>query len=306
VTDEKSWPWLLGTRLTEGLGRRVLVANAGRSGHFTLHHAYQLRHYKLADQFGVIIILCGINDAGTLVRGNYEKRADDVPAEALFKATSRGAYYRNSYLVTALEALWTRLEIPASSIVQDPAGEFYAEVRQKRQRLLMRNPITSVPEELHASLETYRSNLIDIIELCSNRKQRLIFLTQPTLYHKDMPDDLAALLCHHTEDGAYTPEALAEVISAYNATLRSVCNEYNISCIALASQLPKDTSVFYDDVHFNVSGCDAVARILYEYLIGELRYQQTGNPGVAQPEAGSGRGQVAPVSFDVESLEKQE
>ena len=44
VTDKKTWPWLLGQRLSDRLGRTVLVANAGRSGHFTLHHEYQLRH----------------------------------------------------------------------------------------------------------------------------------------------------------------------------------------------------------------------------------------------------------------------
>jgi lysophospholipase L1-like esterase len=275
VTDEKSWPWLLGTKLSEKLGRRVLVANAGRSGHFTLHHIHQLRHYALADQFGLVVILCGINDAGTLLRDNYAARAATVPDEAFGQVGVTGAYYRYSFLVRAIEGLLLPRRKPSSDIVhQDPGGKWHAAARQERQQLLRTNTIRSAPPRLEAALGRYRADLVNIIDFCSARGQRLLFVTQPSLYRKDMPDDLAALLWHRTRGGAYTPEVLAEVLSAYNSTLVSVCRQFDVPCLDLAALLPKDTSVFYDDCHFNVSGCEAVATILCERLAENMGHKR--------------------------------
>ncbi|MFC1462376.1 SGNH/GDSL hydrolase family protein [Verrucomicrobiota bacterium] len=270
VTDTKSWPWLLGTMLTEAVGRPILVANAGLSGQFTLHHAYQLRHYRLADQFGTVIVLCGINDAGTMHRENYEERAAAVPLEALSSPCGIGAYYRYSFLMSKIYPLF-RPRSAFRSVAQDPAGKWYAGARETRTRRLEANTITSAPNTVAPRLRTYRANLIDIIELCSGRGQRLVFATQPTLYHKDMPNDLAALLWQHTEDGAHTPEVLAEVMAQYNAVMRTVCKEYAVPCVDLALLLPKDTSVFYDDCHFNTSGCKKIAEIMAPIVQKELR-----------------------------------
>ena len=275
VTDEKSWPWRLGDRLTEKTGRRILVANAGRSGQFSLHHLHQLRHYALADDFGTVIVLCGINDAGTLLRGNYEERAAAVPEEALVSPLREGVYYRYSFILERLNAV-LRPGVPLSpkprshSIQQDLTGAWYAAVRRKRQRLLEANRITSVPQGIAESLDIYRENLAAIAELCKDRGQRLVLLTQPTLYHEDMSDDLVSLLWEHTDDGAYSHEVLAEVLVAYNSSLRDVCREYGVLCVDLAAVLEKDTSVFYDDCHFNISGCEKAAAVLTDVLAAEL------------------------------------
>lgn len=271
VTDEKSWPWLAGTRLSDRLGRPVLVANAGRSGHFTLHHLYLLRHYDLADRFGTVLVLCGQNDASTLLRGNYPERAVAVPGEALIRPAAEGLFYQRLFIVNALKSLWARQVESPGIVVQDSSGKWHAKVRKARQRLLATHSITSVPAGLPAGLATYASNLVEIIELCTRRNQRLVFATQPTLYHPDMSPKLAALLWQQTETGAYPPDVLAAVIAAYNATLMNVCRQYDVPCIDLASNLPKDTSVFYDDCHFNVGGCEAVANLVCEFLEKELR-----------------------------------
>lgn len=63
---------------------------------------------------------------------------------------------------------------------------------------------------------------------------------------------------------------LADLLETYNKTLRSVCRELGVPCIDLAAKLPKDTSVFYDDCHFNIAGCrqvvDVVKPVLAQYL----------------------------------------
>ena len=60
----------------------------------------------------------------------------------------------------------------------------------------------------------------------------------------------------------------------YNETLLTVCRNRRIECIDLESSLPKDTTVFYDDVHFNVSGSRKVAEIVSNYLLGTSPFEQ--------------------------------
>lgn len=270
VTNEKSWPWLLGTRLTTELGRDILVANIGRSGHFTLNHAYQLKHYEHIDKFGVVIIMCGINDVGTLLRDSYEKRVALIPKESFMNAAYGGAYYHYSYFIRVLKNMG-RVDRVGVQINQDSAGEWHRKVRQKRQEQLVKNTITSTPAKLRLGLDIYRSNLIKIIEQCSKQKQRLIFLTQATLYHKNMSNALKDLLTQHTETGAYAPEILEQVNLAYNNTLLDVCREHSILCVDLASLLKKDTSVLYDDCHFNESGCEKLVNVLLGPLVKEIK-----------------------------------
>jgi len=57
VTDKLSWPWSLQNQLSQRLGKRVFVGNAGRSGHFTLHHEHLLKNYALASKFDWVIVL---------------------------------------------------------------------------------------------------------------------------------------------------------------------------------------------------------------------------------------------------------
>lgn len=275
VSDEKSWPWLLGARLSEALDRPVFVGNAGKSGHFTLHHEYQLSHYEYADRFEWVVVLCGINDLGALLRNRYAQRAKRVPKEALVDSYRIGAYYRRLSVANVLyrfqERFLSPVYDPESQLIQDPGGQGYADIRRKRKRLLAKNTIRSIPPGLPAALNRYGRSLFRIIEVCKRNKQNVLFLTQPTMWYGDMPEELGDLLWQHTPSGAYPPGLLAEMMERYNKRLMEVCKESGIDCIGLSSMLPKDTSVFYDDCHFNVNGCRMVADILIEYFQGKMK-----------------------------------
>ena len=54
----------------------------------------------------------------------------------------------------------------------------------------------------------------------------------------------------HATDGAYPPNILEEIILSFNQSLQKECREQGVICVDLASMLPKDSSVFYDDCHF--------------------------------------------------------
>ena len=114
-----------------------------------------------------------------------------------------------------------------------------------------------------------------MIDMAEEQSVRLILMTQPTLWRSDLPKNLAALLWlggigdFQKESGKpyYSVDALLEGMEAYNNVLRQICHQRDLECIDLSSMLEKDTSVFYDDVHFNESGARKVANIVSKYMM---------------------------------------
>lgn len=267
VTDEASWPWRLEALLNAGGGEPVCVANAGMSGHLARHHAYLIRNYPLADRFDSIVVLCGVNDLGALLRRNYEDRVQAIPAETLSPLRERGIYYRRSRLLELAVGRW---QAPwadgVRAVVQDAEGRWIDEQRRQRREKLRAGALRKPPPGLAVALERYRIDLRDVVAACRERQAEPILATQPTLYRSDLPARLADLLWIHCDDGAYDVATLAEMMERYNEVLREVAREERVRCVDLARRLPCDDRVFYDDCHFNIGGCDLVARRMAEAL----------------------------------------
>jgi lysophospholipase L1-like esterase len=265
VTDRKTWPWLLQEQLTESLHQAVFVGNAGRAGQFSLNHEYLLKEYAPVVKFDWVVLLCGVNDVGTFLRNNYELRRSQVPEETLTGKSS--IYYRNLAMARVIsDWLLVRRAEDNANVLQDSGGEWIAEAREKRQRALRTHTYTAVPQQLDAAVVRYRSDLHRIIETCRDRKLKLVMMTQPTLWAPKMPAELESLLLTWEDDGACTPGVLAEIMQAFNDAMRDVCRIDSVDCIDLESLIPKTTSIFYDDCHFNVGGCEAVAAIVAKFF----------------------------------------
>ncbi len=66
-------------------------------------------------------------------------------------------------------------------------------------------------------------------------------------------------------------------MDAYNQTLLNLCRQDHLECYDLASSIPKDTSAFVDDVHFNIGGARMVAEFLAARLLAAPPFG-TGSP----------------------------
>lgn len=278
VTDTKSWPWRLGDLLSERLDRKVFVGNAGRSAQFSLHHLYQLQHYPLADRFDWIVALVGLNELSWLVREDLRARWDEIPEKALRRnprldATLSYLERRSRCYAVLQGALKAREEIQRDRVAfQDPTGAYVLDRRKLRKEKIEAGEVirTRLPN-FERALSEFEQNLRALAELCRSRDQRLLFLTQPMMWSPDLPQELRDLLWGMTFDhGAYDVSVLSEMIDAMNAVTRRVAREEGTHCVDLASELPKDTTVFYDDCHFNDSGCEKIAQRLSEYLAGQI------------------------------------
>lgn len=271
-TDETSWPWQLEDQLAQRMGQQVFVGNAGRSGQVAANHSYLIRHYDGVDRFDCILVLCGINDVGALLRDDRDARLARVSTGTLFEwSRPHEADYRRLRLWRWMEsALNIGTAVSPGLVFQDAKGDWLAEQRRKRETALRKRTYSHPPIDLERGLADYRQDLLGIVQAAAEKAIPVAMMTQPVLWRPDLPGPLSSLLWEHTDAGAYTPGALAETMAAYNQTMIDVCAETGTPCLDLADRLPKDETVFYDDCHFNDKGCQKVAAIVSQWLSKEV------------------------------------
>ena len=285
VTDPKSWPWRLEAVLHEKLSQPLFVGNAGRSGQIAAQHAFLIRNYDAVDKFDWLVVMCGINDLGALLHGNRRQREATIADDTLFfRQRPHEAYYRRLTLWRMAETILdVGNPVASGQIVQDPAGRWIDRFRENRRTKLKSNGIDKAPAQLASDLADYRRDLLTVIEAARHRGRKLLFVTQPTMWRPELPKELDDLLWEQTDDAAYTTPILTEMMAAYNQVMLDVCKETSTPCLDLASQLPADTTVFYDDCHFNDAGCDKVARAIAESLLPQLTPKVTGSAPTSEP-----------------------
>ena len=126
-----------------------------------------------------------------------------------------------------------------------------------------------LPNSIGEAANEYERNLNEIIDLLKLYRARLIFLTIPTLWQEEADPEIQDLLWFGWIGATgeyYTTSVLAKAAALYNQSLLKVCQDRKVEHIDLSSELPKNSEVFYDDVHLNVRGNATVAEIVSRYF----------------------------------------
>lgn len=276
LDSAETWAALVQRELmSEGV--QAWVGNAGISGRSAAHHLAAMRHYPFAQRrISAVIVLVGANDLGRRLTLDtlYQPLKGDERLASTFMGALRPfeSHTDTGFRRMALWRLVRRVRgAGAVQNVQDTRGEMYAEWR--RQRLTAPTMRGTLPN-LDAALADYRALLDSIADAAAENSVDLMLLTQPTLWRSDLTAAEDALLwmgggAGFQSEGAtfYTPGALAVGMNAYNDVLRSVCAERRLRCLDLARAVPSDTSVFYDDMHFNEHGARQVAQHVATMLL---------------------------------------
>ena len=62
----------------------------------------------------------------------------------------------------------------------------------------------------------------------------------------------------------------------YNRTLLDVCRQNGLECLDIAPEIPKNTSAFFDDMHFNEAGSRLVAQLVTRHIVSTPPFSQVG------------------------------
>ncbi|EDP97366.1 hypothetical protein KAOT1_19427 [Kordia algicida OT-1] len=260
LTQEKTWTAILDKKL----GDSYWVGNFARSGNSSNHHLFQFQHIldkpELKDT-KIVLMLVGVNDC----RGYLISKDMYMNMYELNIKKSAFAHLPNSELPFLRRLTLAKLARQAKQRIL-----FYSQPRRPLDYLetyeSTTEPITKLPD-LTDGLNHYEKNLKQLIKEAEKRNVSIIFITQPTLWQKNLPEEYKTLLAsraHYNKTPLYTGEALNEIMTIFNQRLLTVCKTHNIPVIDL--QLPKNKTIFYDDMHFNESGAEVVAEKVYDFL----------------------------------------
>lgn len=273
LDQEEAWPQIVQTELRRRTGQPAWVGNVGMSGRSTREHELQVEHLlPRHPEIDAIILLVGVNDLhlrlkqGSAYDPMFTERKKGRRHHLLRAFKQSPEAYED---VSRLHALYRNMKARRDAKVsQDGAGRNYTEWRELRRNA---SEIIHEPPDLAAALGEYRRHLEKIVNTARAHGVRVIFLTQPSLWRSDLTAEESALLWTgyegETRSRYYSVDRLADAMQAYNDALERFCDRSDVELIDLASRIPRDTSMFYDDVHFTEKGARRVAEVVSDYLI---------------------------------------
>ncbi len=257
---------------------QLSIGSIGKSGCTTRENFIQLKYFvpQLGKINGVILMV-GLNDLmkrlsqDWLFDGNFKftpELENKFVNEIFLSTKNETVWWRRLQLFQLVQKFLHRTEKVEWENVQDDKGEIYKTWREHRQHASL--IIDSLPD-LTSALNEYERNLQLIYDETQKQKIKLVLINQATSY-KDSMNELENNLLwmggigefqQEKNHAYYSTGALNQAMGMYNERMKNFCATHpQIKFIDLASQLPKDTSVFYDDCHFNESGARKVAKII--------------------------------------------
>ncbi|NIM20455.1 MAG: hypothetical protein GTO51_09535 [Candidatus Latescibacteria bacterium] len=296
LDQDETWPHILKEILNQNLpGESVWVGNAGKSGQTTRDHIVLMR-YLLPNypKMNMIIMMVGANDftARLAQDDQYDPSFMDRPL-AEIELLPRVFYvlpanYYHSLPFPQRTRLWRlawgfRHSTLPTGRDQDEAGRKYHTWRKYR---LEASVIRKTLPDLSPALKEYKRNIHAIIDAAKERDMHIIFVTQPALWDPDLPESLRVILwfggvghfLRNRSQEYYSVESLAEGMKMYNRTLVEICSARNVACLDLVPLIPKDTTAFYDDLHFNESGNQQVANAISNFILEREHYRGFSKP----------------------------
>lgn len=288
LDQTETWPFLLQKKLNNLKVLNVWVGNVGKSGTNTRDHLLQLRcllsQYQKID---AVIMLIGINDLALRLKRGKNYNPNFINMNGFKNYRFRRAFsilpYRTGKNFIEKMAIWhfvSRVKMPSNDVagmIQDETGKIYITWREQRKHAS--KLINKLPD-LTSSLDEYSRNINAIIDIAKSKSVRIVFLTQPAMWRQYMTDREKELLWfghigRMGSDRYYSIEALKSGLERYNDQLIEICKLRGIEFINLANLIPKDTTVFYDDVHFNENGAKMVSDAIIGYLTQREPFSNT-------------------------------
>lgn len=261
-------------------GLNIEAIGTGKSG------AKSVDHYLLIEEIiplkpDYIVMLVGANDmwaslwsSGSAADDDslYASRREKI-AQNYFSAKGIQYYLSRSRVMRRILYMASMIKARRNDTLIYDDGRQWAEQRKKRISL----PVNKLPDSLKAVPPYFEENIDAIIALTKKANIKLLILTQPSLWKKNLSPELDSLIAfwagngggQNSNGGKYGNEDMALVMNNFNKVLKKKADKAGV--LDLASLLSKDASVFYDEFHYNNSGAQKIADILFEYFTKNVK-----------------------------------
>jgi len=299
LDDSEEWPHLVMTYMNASHEKLpVWVGNAGVNGARTVRHIKLLHELPGTLHVDMAIFLVGVNDLSLALAWEGKHVPDDLTQDERDPEGSEAAIPASElvypmYRRLKLFSLTSEAAQHVKQRFRRPPSLAPADIVMLRKRR-GESPVMPLPD-LSVGMKEYRGRLILLADRCRYLKIRCLFLTQPTMWRADVSpaEDHLFWLGYYgrfsDRKGYVSAGDLARGMDLYNRTLLTLCQESGLECYDMASHIPKDTSAFFDEMHFNEAGARLVARSLQEYLLSKPPFapalNSTRSRAMASPES---------------------
>jgi lysophospholipase L1-like esterase len=284
LSDDKTWPALLGNKLKQNFNR-LWLNNAGLGGHSTFGHLVLMKDYVLKLHPKIALFFIGINDVGADNPLECDTRLKQMNFRSMERFLDSMAQY--SELFSAAVNMY-RYFFPKAVMARA-----YNDMGEKNFKTLPKLEI-SEPDRLAVKqkhrlnyVNFYEKRLRALVSICRSNNIEPVFLTQPILYGNVVDEDTGVNLARIKVTEDMDGEAAWEVLELYNDATRLVGQQEGVLVIDIAKELPKNSAYFTDMIHFSNKGAARLAAIAYAKLEPYLatRYRNYLTPPSAGAQA---------------------
>ncbi|MBF0318664.1 MAG: SGNH/GDSL hydrolase family protein [Nitrospirae bacterium] len=273
ISDGKTWTDLLGDKLRNNFNH-IWINNAGLAGHSTAGHYILMKNYITRLRPKVALFLVGANDIQ-----KTGASADEL--KIVSKATSLVNYLATkSETVYLLQNLYRYREAGKRHLYTEPFN-----VYEEKPLVITAPEMANLKQQAqmgHASaLKAYGERLNRLLDITINSSIVPVLITQPILYGNAIDNSSGVNLGTIKFGGNLNGELMWHMIEMYNDVTRKTAVQRNVFIIDLSRELSKDSSYYYDWLHYSNAGAVYIADIIYKDLCPFLREKY--------PEAATGK-----------------
>ena len=251
LDDRKHWPYLV----SQKLGSKYLVNNAGLNGHSTFGHISLLNGYLSFLKPDYAFFLVGVNDMATTDNGGNTFDNKLVQKNAEYYLLQMEEYSRLLNLLHSFYRSYQAFKLGVSDNVE------WKIAAQSNLKPLPEEEFKVIIAKHSAAQNDYRRRLEEMVKICLQNGVKPVFLTQPLLFGTGI-DPTTGVDLGSYQVYIFSGEQYRQKLDVYNQTLRVFCQSKKIELIDLANLLPKDSKYFFDDMHFSDAGCEKISEIV--------------------------------------------
>jgi lysophospholipase L1-like esterase len=265
LTDGKTWPDIMAARLASSVPA-IWVNNAGFDAHSTYGHLVLLEQAIVPLGPKVALFLVGANDIGLTAPMPNDSKL--VAEASRLRRVLMTAVDHSEVLSTALN-VWRYSQAQRHGL-----GHAWTAIESARPLRMSDAQIEAKLYEYRPMADGFRRRLEAIVTLCLKAGITPVLVTQPALYPAVDPAtgiDTANLEVSPRGSGALD----WRLTEMNNDIVRDAARRHGLLLIDLARELPKDSRLFYDFVHYTNDGAVRVGEIIAGHLGPYLRERFT-------------------------------
>jgi hypothetical protein len=271
LPEEKTFAGLVETRLDETCkgSPRIEVSNCGIAGFGIARSLSLVEHRILNLDPDLIVVLDAENDFMTSIDERFD------PANGLLawdEPNLKDLLVSKSRLFAVLNAKTSHKDDDTRRFFDRRRARARAKEKAELEKSGQKYYAPEVdgegkPMNLLRFLPLYERYLGWMALVCKDANIPVVFMTQPTLWkEKNSPEEEDAMWMSDFPIGRthLSPAKCAELMAAYNASIKKLADLYRIPVVDLAAAVPRDLAHFCDDAHLTAAGNVSVADAILE------------------------------------------